>query len=263
MEFAFHLTDQSGRLAYPSKNPCHLPEVTLNTQQIDKLDLAADGTVDVHSVFYTIQGEGPHCGKPAIFIRLYGCNLQCPGCDTDYTSTKRAASVAVLRAEVDQLKEDEQPDAPKPLVVITGGEPFRQNISYLCKSLLRGGYNVQVETNGTLAPPPNFPTGVDVVCSPKTGKINEGVVAWLSALKYVVKAGLVVPRDGLPIRALDHTCSPSVAKPPVNFHGPIYIQPMDEGNSHANRKNMEAAKQSCLAHGHILQIQVHKVIGVE
>ncbi len=112
----------------------------MNTQPIHKLDLSKEGTLDVHSLFYTIQGEGPHCGKPAIFVRLYGCNLQCPGCDTDYTSTKKPMSVAVLRAAIDALKEDEQPDAPKPIVVITGGEPFRQNITPLCIALLRGGY---------------------------------------------------------------------------------------------------------------------------
>lgn len=235
----------------------------MNTQPIVKVDYDPTGTVDVHSIFYTIQGEGPQCGKPAIFIRLWGCNLQCPGCDTDYTTTKKAMSVTILRAAVDDLKEEEQPDAPQPLVVITGGEPFRQQISYICRALIAGGYDVQIETNGTLPPPSYFPPGVQIVCSPKTGKINEVIAPLIHSLKYVVKAGLVVPRDGLSIRALDHTCSPSVAKPPPEFTGTIYIQPMDEGNNIANRRNLEAAKQSCLAHGHTLQVQVHKVIGVD
>lgn len=250
--------------ASPSRNLSHLPlEDNLNNQEIEKLHHSPDGTVDVHSIFYTIQGEGPFCGQASIFIRLAGCNLQCPGCDTDYTSGRKRMSVAILRAAVDELKQDEQPDAPKPLVVITGGEPFRQNITYLCKSLVRGGYRVQIETNGTLPPSPDLDPAVTVVCSPKTGKINEALMPRITALKYVVKAGLVVPRDGLPIRALDHTCSPSVAKPPPGFRGPIYIQPMDEGNVPANRRNLEAAKRSCMEHGHILQVQVHKVIGVE
>jgi organic radical activating enzyme len=172
-------------------------------------------------------------------------------------------SVAVLRAAVDELKFDEYPDAPKPLVVITGGEPFRQNITHICASLLKAGYRVQVETNGTLAPSVDLDPAVQIVCSPKTGKINDLIAGRVTALKYVVKAGLVVPRDGLPIRALDHTCSPSVAKPPEGFSGTVYIQPMDEGRTDLNRKNMEAAKQSCLNHGHTLQMQIHKVIGVE
>lgn len=235
----------------------------MNTQGIEKLEQSLDGTLDVHSIFYTIQGEGPHCGQPAIFIRLAGCNLQCPGCDTDYTSTRKRMSVAILRAAVDSLKEDEYPDAPKPLVVVTGGEPFRQNITHICTSLIRGGYAVQIETNGTLPPSPDLNSMVDIVCSPKTGKINEALGERLTALKYVVKAGLVVPRDGLPIRALDHTCSPSVAKPPAGFKGPVYIQPMDEGRADMNRRNLEAAKQSCFNHGHTLQLQVHKIMGVE
>lgn len=235
----------------------------MNTQPIEKIDLAADGTLDVHSIFYTIQGEGPYTGQPAIFVRLWGCNLQCPGCDTDYTSVRKPMSVSVLRSAVDALKEDEQPDAPKPLVVITGGEPFRQNITHICLSLLKAGYDVQVETNGTLPPSPALPEQVTIVCSPKTGKINEKLHERIDALKYVVKAGLVVPRDGLPIRALDHTCSPSVAKPPIGYRGKVYIQPMDEGRADLNRRNLEAAKNSCMSHGHILQIQVHKLIGVE
>lgn len=235
----------------------------MNTQSIEKLDYDATGTLDVHSLFYTIQGEGPHCGKPAIFVRLYGCNLQCPGCDTDYTSAKTAMSVAVLMNALKEMKEVEQPDAPKPLIVITGGEPFRQNIAPLCIALCKAGFKVQVETNGTLPVSQGTPAEVDIVVSPKTGKVNDSISSRAIAFKYVVKAGLVVPRDGLPIRALDHTCSPSVAKPPEGFKGPIYIQPMDSGNAIQNRRNQTAAVQSCLSHGHIFQMQIHKMAGLE
>ena len=235
----------------------------MNTQPIEKLEKDAEGTLDVHSLFYTIQGEGPFCGQPAIFVRLAGCNLQCPGCDTDYTSTRDRISVAVLRARVDDLKDEEQPDAPRPLVVITGGEPFRQNITPFCNALLRGAYRVQVETNGTLPPSLGLSEKVAIVCSPKTGKLNEKLAERIDALKYVVQAGLVTPRDGLPIRSLGHSCSPSVAKPPEGYVGPIYIQPMDENQPIANRKNMQAAIRSCMEHGHTLQVQVHKIIGLE
>lgn len=238
----------------------------MNTQPIEKPVRSPDGTLDVHSIFYTIQGEGPYCGKPAIFVRLAGCNLQCPGCDTDYTSDKlgrKRMSPAILAAAVISMKDDEYPDAPAPLIVITGGEPFRQNISPVTMTFLRLGFDVQVETNGTLPVPDDFPFGASIVCSPKTGKIQDSIAQRAIALKYVVKAGLVVPRDGLPIRALDHTCSPSVAKPPADYKGIIYIQPMDEGNPVANRRNLNAAVQSCLNHGHTLQIQTHKIAGIE
>jgi len=238
----------------------------MNTQPIEKYVRSPDGTLDVHSIFYTIQGEGPYCGRPAIFVRLAGCNLQCPGCDTDYTSYKlgrKRMSPVILLAAVNELKDDEYPDAPKPMIVITGGEPFRQNISPVTMTFLRAGYEVQIETNGTLPVPDDFPNSATIVCSPKTGKIHDTVGAKAIALKYVVKAGLVVPRDGLPIRALDHTCSPSVAKPPEGFRGVIYIQPMDEGNAMLNRRNMQAAVKSCLEHGHLLQVQAHKIAGIE
>ena len=235
----------------------------MNTQDIAKLDFDPTGTLDVHSMFYTIQGEGPLAGQPAIFVRLWGCNLQCPGCDTDYTSTKTAMAVASLLAKIRDLKDLEQPDAPRPLIVITGGEPLRQNIAPLCVSLVRSGYQVQIETNGTLPIPATMPKSVVIVCSPKTGKVHESVSAQATAFKYVVKAGLVVPRDGLPIRALDHTCSPSVAKPPEGFKGTVYIQPMDENKPVANRRNTAAAIKSCLEHGHTLQVQIHKIIGME
>lgn len=234
----------------------------INQQPIEKLDLSKDGTLDVHSVFYTIQGEGPFCGQAAIFIRLAGCNLQCPGCDTDYTSTRDRNSVAILMARVKEMKEEEQPTAPKPLVVITGGEPFRQNILYLCRSLVREGFRVQIETNGTLPVPPELPAEISIVVSPKTGRIHSSFEGRISALKYVVRAGAVCA-DGLPTRALDHTAAPVVAKPPEGYKGPIYIQPMDEANQKSNKSNLEAAKISCLRNGHILQLQVHKLIGVE
>ena len=53
-----------------------------NGQPIEKVQRTFDGTLEVHSIFKTIQGEGPFCGTPAVFIRLAGCNLQCPWCDT-------------------------------------------------------------------------------------------------------------------------------------------------------------------------------------
>jgi 7-carboxy-7-deazaguanine synthase len=235
----------------------------LNSQPIEKLDLRADGSLDVHSIFYTIQGEGPFTGQPAIFLRLWGCNLQCPGCDTDYTSARERVSVLHLCNRIYELIEDECPGAPLPLLVITGGEPFRQNITVLANLMVSRGFKVQVETNGTLPPDEDLFRDVAIVCSPKTGKINLLLEKRITALKYVVKAGCIDRKDGLPIRALDHPCSPVVAKPPTRFDGKIYLQPFDEGNPHATRHNMNAAVNACKAFGHTLQIQTHKIAGIE
>ena len=55
----------------------------INKQPIEKREPSYEGTLQVHSIFKTIQGEGPFCGTPCVFVRLAGCNLQCPACDTD------------------------------------------------------------------------------------------------------------------------------------------------------------------------------------
>lgn len=232
----------------------------MNTQPIEKLDLRVDGVLQVHSIFHTIQGEGPLTGHSAIFARLAGCNLQCPGCDTEYTSKRTKYTVKEMLTEIEQV--DEYPGPRKPLVVITGGEPFRQNITPLCNALIAAGYKVQVETNGTLPPSPGLHDDVLVVCSPKTGKINIAMQARVDALKYVVKAGEVC-RDGLPTRALGHGAVPCVAKPPEGYDGVIYIQPMDEKSVQQNARNMQAAVRSCMANGYVLQIQTHKVANLE
>jgi organic radical activating enzyme len=241
----------------------------LNNQPIEKkCDNAGDVDVDVHSIFYTIQGEGPFCGTPALFIRLAGCNLQCPLCDTDYTSRR-------FTYDPDTLAQTAMAMFPRTntgskLVVITGGEPFRQNIAKLLENLIRLGAYVQIETNGTLPPPRadvdwNINTGqrrgVYIVVSPKTGKVNSTVETLSCAYKYVVREGHIAD-DGLPFTALDHTAHPQVARPPSK-HKTVYIQPVDEQEPHANQGNLNAAIDSCMAHGYILQLQVHKIIDLD
>lgn len=237
----------------------------MNEQQTEKAVTHPQGFLEVHSIFYTIQGEGPFTGHPAVFIRLAGCNLKCPACDTDYTSSRFTVSTRSIIALV-------QEQAATGLVVITGGEPFRQDIEALCRLLLQKGYFVQIETNGSLAP--GFLNGlitkdlakrdsVFIVCSPKSGKINPVIAAVACAFKYVLKADSVVPVDGLPLRALDHTCSPWVARPPAEFTGPVYVQPLDEKDAELNATNTRAAVRTCQKFGYILQLQTHKLLGME
>lgn len=235
----------------------------MNLQPIEKRDVRTDGAVAVHSIFHTIQGEGPFCGTPSVFVRLAGCNLQCPACDTDYTSTRALMGPSVVR---DLVREQAQSG----LVVITGGEPFRQNLEPLFRDLLGAGYYVQVETNGTLEPTPfryNRRTdqrkGVYIVCSPKTGKLHPAIYKEACALKYVVSHDSIRPEDGLPLTALAHPANPYPARPPKRWKRPVYVQPMDAKDRQLNKLNYDAAVRSCLTHGHILQLQVHKIIGVD
>lgn len=230
----------------------------INIQPIEKQTLVAD-RLSVHSIFNTIQGEGPFAGERAVFIRLAGCNLQCPLCDTDYTQGREMRSIDSIVRTVRELA----PDHRNYLVVITGGEPLRQNIEKLLESLLFSGYKVQIETNGTLFQE-GLPYGLfTVICSPKAGKVHPRLIPYISAYKYVLHANQVDPEDGLPTKALDHSASPRVARPPENFAGRIYIQPVDEKDDINNHYHLEAAKASAMKFGYTLGLQIHKIINVE
>lgn len=230
----------------------------VNIQPIEKYVSSTGEYLDVHSIFNTIQGEGPFAGWPAVFIRLAGCNLQCPGCDTDYTNGRKRMSVPDIVDQVFFYKE-----AQRGLVVITGGEPFRQHLSELCCKLVDLGFQVQIESNGSLPPQPFIPDSVVIVCSPKTGKIHPIMMLRADAFKYVLAADSVNPEDGLPMQALGHTSVPHVARPPKDDKRYVYLQPMDAKNAFTNAANVEAVKQSCMKHGYILQLQIHKIINVE
>lgn len=240
----------------------------MNIQLMQKRSYRSDGMLVVHSIFHTIQGEGPFTGHRATFVRLADCNLQCPNCDTDYTSSRREMSPLEIIEEI--YCEGVTPA----LVVITGGEPFRQDITELCYRLLRNGFHVQVETNGTLPlPTEKFESlctiqthrrdSVFIVCSPKTNRLNHTVIPYIGAYKYVIRDGDDYG-DGLPCNVLDSSSVGSaVARPPKGYGGPIYIQPEDEHDEERNKRNLRAAVESCMKYGHILQIQIHKLIGVE
>lgn len=230
-----------------------------NTQPIEVRNLNADGSLEVHSIFYTIQGEGPYAGRPAVFIRLAGCNLQCPGCDTDYTSERKLLTVN----EIANIVNQKIPSGVKnpPIVVITGGEPFRQNLEPLV-SFLRNFYLIQIETNGTLEIPLKVSRMVTVVCSPKTTLIHRNNLNRIDSFKYVLNAKSVCPEDGLPLLALNHSNSGKVYRA-NSTKKTIYVQPMDCKDPDQNLRNQQAAVESCLKFGYTLQLQIHKIIGVE
>ncbi len=228
----------------------------LNEQPINKQTHDADGILSVHSIFPTIQGEGVFVGAPAVFVRLEGCNLQCPQCDTDYTSKKISYSPDSLLAEIKLLT------GPSPLVVITGGEPFRQNLLPLINLLLLESYTVQIETNGTLWQKLPFENeSLIICCSPKTGKINQRLVDKISFYKYVLHADHISDKDGLPLSALGHTAHPILARPPED--AVVYVQPIDVDYPEENKRHLDATISSCMKYGYMLGLQIHKIIGME
>ncbi len=234
----------------------------LNQQPPEKPSYREDGFLQVFKVFPTIQGEGPFTGTPAIFARLSGCNLgafSCSLCDTDYTSQRELLSSSEL---VDRIKQAAGPNRIS-LIVVTGGEPYRQNIIPFTKHAIREGFRVQVETNGTLCPPGmETLSSLSIVCSPKTPKINWDMERCVSAYKYVLDADFVDPDDGLPTCTMG--ASLRIARPAFKFSPEhLFIQPLDEQDEVENQRNRKAAVDSCLRFGYRLSLQTHKLLGLE
>jgi 7-carboxy-7-deazaguanine synthase len=208
----------------------------------------------VKEIYYTLQGEGTHAGRPAVFCRFTSCNLWtgrekdraravCQFCDTDFVGTDgpgggRFATAPDLAAAVGAAWVGGTNDRARPLVVCTGGEPLLQLDQAAVESLHAAGFEVAVETNGTQDPP----AGLDWVCvSPKAGaplRLTRG-----DELK------LVFPQDGAsPERFED-----------LDF-GRLLLQPMDGPD---RDKNTRLAVEYCLAHPQWrLSLQTHKYLGI-
>ena len=209
--------------------------------------------LDLVGMWRTIQGEGPDTGTPCIFVRFAGCNLQCPMCDTDYTTDRFFLTPLQLVEKIEQIR-----NRTDNLIVLTGGEPFRQNLEPLIYLLKKRSFSIQIETNGTIYPTPNFPFGkVNIICSPKT-VLNSAVIPHISAFKYIIKSGDVA-KNGLPIHTIN--CSSTVAHPPQDNEKDVYLQPLDEGEEISNLKNLDEAVNSCMEHGYRLSLQLHKYAG--
>jgi 7-carboxy-7-deazaguanine synthase len=203
-------------------------------------------TLDIQEIFPTLQGEGPYTGWPAVFVRLGGCNLACEFCDTEFESFT-AMTLDVLVEKIEQ-----ESNGIRKLVVITGGEPFRQNIHPLCTMLLAMGFYVQIETNGTVYR--ELPEEVDIICSPKVtnGKyhpIREDMAARVNAFKFIIAD------DDSPYKDV-----PEVGQ---STHGtPVYVQPMDMGDKEKNARNTARAAMLAQSQGYRLSLQMHKILGI-
>lgn len=237
-----------------------------NTQPVERQFNHPKGMIELHHIFFTLQGEGPFAGERSVFVRLAGCNLQCPGCDTDYTSQRTKVMPAAIVSLVENLCKANGIKAT--LVVITGGEPMRQTLGPLCQELVDAGHVIQIETNGVLSLDEQTrhlvaQGKVFIVVSPKTSRINQETARSAHAFKYVIRQGDVSDTDGLPTRALGHKATPQVARPPATFKGRVYVNPMDEQNEARNMLNTDACLRSALVHGHRMGVQLHKILDLE
>lgn len=227
----------------------------------------------VQAIFPTIQGEGPHAGKPAVFIRLAGCNLACHFCDTEFESgMNNIMAVEAVVAQVHSYSTNHQK-----LVVITGGEPLRQNIRLLVDMLLtRAGSKVQVvqlETAGTL-----WNDGLerfvaegrlDIVCSPKTPKLHPAIERLCHHWKYIVrKEDGFDANDGLPMAGTQVGNKDKEQRIWRRAGGwlmadTVWLSPCDEHDSIKNRANLGLVGDLAQGYGYRVSLQMHKYLGVE
>jgi 7-carboxy-7-deazaguanine synthase len=237
----------------------------------------------VVDVFATIQGEGPFTGMPAVFVRLAGCNLKCHFCDTDFENGARRVAIGMLTEEVI----GRMPCGEASLVVITGGEPLRQEVGPFIEMLLRVGFRVQIETAGTLWPTLGVPTAAHIVCSPKTGRVQPEILERCNDWKYIVGADDELDDDFLPMSSTQQAKGPAqeLARPPKRPGLTIWIAPRadyiytasydtDErgeptmcaetwaNDDERNAANTKRAVGICMTNGYRLSLQTHKMIGM-
>ena len=211
-------------------------------------------TYRVKEIFYTLQGEGTHAGRPAVFCRFTSCNLWtgrekdraravCQFCDTDFVGTDgpgggRFATAADLAGAVAGAWPGQAEARARRFVVCTGGEPLLQLDEAAVGALHAAGFEVAVETNGTQ----NAPDGLDWVCvSPKAG----------APLKLVSgdELKLVFPQEDADPRLFEGLDFPR-----------LRLQPMDGPERDENTRR---AVEYCLAHPQWqLSLQTHKYLGI-
>lgn len=206
----------------------------------------------IKEIYFTLQGEGAQTGRPAVFCRFSGCNLWsgreedrhkaiCQFCDTDFWGTDGENGGTYTATELASLAASLWPQVNEgiPYVVCTGGEPLLQLDAELVSAFHDKGFEVAIETNGTLP----VPDGVDWVClSPKAN--TEIVVESGDELK------IVFPQAGAEPEKYEH----------LNFKH-FFLQPMD---SPQLEENTRACVAYCLSHPKWkLSLQTHKYLNIK
>lgn len=213
-------------------------------------------TYAVKEIYYTLQGEGAHTGRAAVFCRFAGCNLWsgheqdrnsaiCSFCDTDFVGTdgpgggRFPTAIDLARTIAKTWRGSSKKGEVKPLVVCTGGEPLLQMDETLVSAFHDEGFELAIETNGTRLPP----SGVDWICvSPKAG--SELVLLSGNELK------LVFPQEGADPKQFES----------LSFEH-FFLQPMDGPKRDLNTS---LAIQYCLKNPKWrLSLQTHKLIGID
>lgn len=236
------------------------------TNIIRKVDRSLNSLL-VHSVFMTIQGEGPYAGCPAVFVRLGGCSLACSWCDTEFEEGSRRIDNLELADTVSATWPKRNEAGARPLCVVTGGEPMRQEIAPFVRAMAQRGFLVQVETAGihwseaieeALGPRLTF------VCSPKTPKLAPRLTKHCIYYKYIVSATEPHADDGLPLYAVSQAgaVNRGMLFRPVPFEARnIFVQPLDDPTSvEASLANREYCARLAIERGYRFSLQQHKIL---
>lgn len=219
--------------------------------KILKPEIHSGENLDIVEIFPTLQGEGPYAGHPAIFIRLGGCNLACSFCDTEFEDYKNLSLDQIITETIKLSKNSKDKEVVK-LVVITGGEPMRQPIELLCNNLMKQGFLLQIETNGTIYR--DLPKEVKIICSPKVtnGKyhqIRSDLLPNIDAFKFIISKNIKEYQNIIEIGQ-------------SKLETPVYLQPMDEGDGKKNSDNLSYTANLCQETGCLLSLQQHKILGI-
>lgn len=225
------------------------------------------------SMFYTIQGEGPFSGEPALFLRLAGCNIgakdDCPWCDTKFNFDE-GKHINFKEVEIEMAKHKTT------LLVITGGEPLLQHKAIVAFAERNPFLHVQVETNGMLLREDNISQDITYVVSPKiphgTGMyrpIPEFMFGNV-AFKFVVDADPASPYHGLPEQLFDEaTPTSNVFISGITVYtgpsAPGVVQSLWANNIDREKTAQNYAYAAAIAmnHGFCWSLQSHLLAGVE
>lgn len=190
----------------------------------------------INEIFYSLQGEGRWTGRPAVFVRMSGCNLKCPFCDTDFQKFREMTAVEIV-AECQKLGGECR------FIVLTGGEPTLQVDENLVEALHQKGYYLSMETNGTHP----IPRGIDwVTCSPKQDFTHGGKLKIKRADELKLVFDAVHPVD-------DHGLKATYK----------YLQPCDMGSQVCNEHILlECINYIKLHPEWQLSLQMHKILGI-
>lgn len=226
----------------------------------------------VNEMFETIQGEGSYTGTPAIFIRLQGCPVGCPWCDTKHTWEVLPEKVSPSDVVLLKPAEDERYFKAYPAdlfgiieskgwcakhIVITGGEPCMYDLTDLTHSALNNGFSVQIETSGTyeiicaadtwvtVSPKINMKAGMPVLTSAML-RANE-IKHPIAMQKHIDELDQLLCNNELQAKLSEKAVQPL-----------IYIQPISQ-----LERATQLAVETCIKRNWRLSVQLHKYIGVE